>query len=407
MMKALFFSILSLCLPAIAGGSLLQASSSSSAGEDVTACFTSSVFKQELLRQGIVADTGRILRSEVAGVTRLQLRTRDPLQSLAGIECFTALKDLELRPSYGYYRRMDTLALDVSLNSALETLEISNFYVGKRLDMSSNKQLRMLRCRTCRLQELVLDCNPNLEILTCPYNDLQKIDLSHNLRLRTVDVGHQSVEGLDGDPRRGVLTCLLLPDNRNDEDGMRDLKCGWNQLKELDLDRLPYLTRLDCRWCCFTELDLSAYPRLQDVACEGNYLPALDLSHQLHLRRLVCGNQGSTGGGVMEKGKDYHLLKSLILPVQTENSDELCLQVLSYAGARFAAPLDISLYPSLRTLDCSDNELTTLNISANQKLWMLDCTKNKISHLNLKENPALRRIKVDHITIELSDDDAR
>ena len=43
----------------------------------------------------------------------------------------------------------------------------------------------------------------------------------------------------------------------------------------------------------------------------------------------------------------------------------------------------IQYFPNLVTLDCSKNQLTSLNLSSNSKLGYLDCGKNQLTQLTL------------------------
>ena len=51
--------------------------------------------------------------------------------------------------------------------------------------------------------------------------------------------------------------------------------------------------------------------------------------------------------------------------------------------------LDVSKNTSLLELYCSGNQLSSLDVSNNSKLWMLDCSGNQLSSLDLSSNPRL------------------
>ena len=52
----------------------------------------------------------------------------------------------------------------------------------------------------------------------------------------------------------------------------------------------------------------------------------------------------------------------------------------------------IEYFTALRTLNCSDNELTELDISGNTALDTLDCSYNELTELDLSKNTALRSL---------------
>lgn len=363
--------------------------------EDITSKFTCPVFRQELKNQKIIVDTARIMRSEVAAVTRLMVRTYNfnhRLSSLAGLEYFVNLRELFLKG--GRFAKPDSILLDLSGNPNLEIVEIQNYSIGRKLDVSHNKQLRVLKCTNCFLKELDLRSNRELEILDCSSNYLSKLDLGRNTRLKEIVAEHQAEPILDGDPRDGALAQLILPDNRRSSGGVTKLVCGRNRLETLDLSRLPYLKELNCKWCKLKNLDISVNIQLEIVNCEGNYIPVLDFAHLKYLCIVVCGKQGSTDMGIMVEGNDYRQLKSLRLPKQIENPNMCYLRELNYAASELSNPIDFSEFPKLSVLVCCSNELSSIDVSKNNKLQQLDCTGNPISSLNLKENRELQRLNV-------------
>ena len=52
----------------------------------------------------------------------------------------------------------------------------------------------------------------------------------------------------------------------------------------------------------------------------------------------------------------------------------------------------IEYFTALRTLNCSDNELTELDISGNTALDTLDCSYNELTALDVSKNTALRSL---------------
>ncbi len=49
-------------------------------------------------------------------------------------------------------------------------------------------------------------------------------------------------------------------------------------------------------------------------------------------------------------------------------------------------------FPELKTLDCSNNKLTTLDVSKNPKLELLDISSNQVTHFDFSKNPALNTL---------------
>lgn len=73
--------------------------------------------------------------------------------------------------------------------------------------------------------------------------------------------------------------------------GLTTLKCGFNELTELNLSGLTQLTTLWCQRNQLTTLDVSGLTQLTTLWCFSNNLTALDITQLSGLRTLYCGNQ--------------------------------------------------------------------------------------------------------------------
>ena len=69
------------------------------------------------------------------------------------------------------------------------------------------------------------------------------------------------------------------------------LKCGFNELTELNLSELTKLTTLWCQRNQLTTLDVSGLTQLTELWCFSNNLTALDITQLSSLYRIYCGNQ--------------------------------------------------------------------------------------------------------------------
>ena len=73
--------------------------------------------------------------------------------------------------------------------------------------------------------------------------------------------------------------------------GLTTLKCGFNELTELNVSGLTKLTTLWCQKNQLTTLDVSGLTRLADLWCFSNNLSALDITQLSSLYKIYCGNQ--------------------------------------------------------------------------------------------------------------------
>lgn len=73
--------------------------------------------------------------------------------------------------------------------------------------------------------------------------------------------------------------------------GLTTLKCGFNELTELNLSGLTQLTTLWCQRNQLTTLDVSGLTQLTELWCFQNNLTALDITRLTNLNRIYCGRQ--------------------------------------------------------------------------------------------------------------------
>ena len=161
------------------------------------------------------------------------------------------------------------------------------------------------------------------------------------------------------------------------------LKCGYNQIAQLDLSKnkklqyvacsdnngmtslnvkgLSELTYLNCDTNSLTELDLTGCSSLETLNCSKNYLEKLDLRSITHLESIVC---------------NMNSLKELELG----NNSELWHLDCEYNEL---SSLNAQGCPNIGRIYCEANKLETLNVQGCGRLYELDCSKNQLSELKL------------------------
>ena len=159
--------------------------------------------------------------------------------------------------------------------------------------------------------------------LSCVYNDLTEIDLSHNKKLEYLNCHHNKLEKLD-------VSGLPL---------LETFYCGQNKLQSIDVSKNKQLKDFSCTENPLNTLDVSQNTELEKLACVGNNLTELDVSKNKNLKILWCYQ---------------NKLSSLNLENQTE----------------------------LELLGCRENPLSVLSISANTKLKKLYVNKTNLTSLD-------------------------
>ncbi len=217
----------------------------------------------------------------------------------------------------------------------------------------------------------------SLEQLNFSYNDISKVDLSHNLNLTELSCRENNLDSL----------------NVSNNSKLISLDCNGNQISSIDLSSCLELQLLDCRKNTLQNLDISHNVKLTQITCLENYLTGLDPSSNTLLENISCA---------------YNKLSSL------DVSHNPALIFLS-CNSNKLTKLNLSSNVLLKTIYCGYNQLTSLDLSNNSNLRDLNCENNKLTSLNLKNgnndnlynvytqyNPELLCIQVDNSRISES-----
>ena len=297
-------------------------------------------------------------------------------------------------------------SLDVTKNTALTQLWCSNNQLTS-LDVSKNTLLTDLRCDNNQLTSLDVSKNSALTKLDCYDNQLTSLDVSKNSALTDLSCGSNQ------------LTSIDVSKNSS----LKSLGCYLNQLSSLDVSKNTALESLGCSKNQLTNLDVSNNIALNSLNCSSNLLTLLDVCNNLAMSKLNCTNNVSTmviwtrpgqvissfdydyTATIQEKGDpisqefivfgdenfkaycvesfdkngDGEISMAEALPITTINCSSKSIQSLS----------GIEYFENITSLDCGNNQLTSIDVSKNTSLKMLWCNSNQLSSLDVSKNTAL------------------
>ena len=170
---------------------------------------------------------------------------------------------------------------------------------------------------------------------------------------------------------------------------LTELKCGNNSIQKLDLRQNPKLKTLKCNKNQLTQLDLSKNPDIDYLNCSENQLKQLDVSHLKDLVTLNCSHNDleqldvrnskfletlyCSSNRLKELDADV-THKSRLVSVECQNN-QLTSLILGQNNQLTA--LDVSSSPNLTTLVLKNNHLTSLNLDSNPHL---DFTYTDVYH---------------------------
>ena len=197
-----------------------------------------------------------------------------------------------------------------------------------------------------------IEAFPNLKELNCGNNSIRKLDLRQNPELKTLICNKNQLTQLDlsKNPQIDYLNCS---ENQLEQLDVSHLKleylyCSNNDLEQLDVKNSKWLRELDCSKNELTKLDVDVThkPNLERVECQNNQLTSLILGENKMLRKLNCANNQLT-------------------------------------------QLNLNNMISLKDLNCFNNQLTVLDVSDSPELTKLWLGNNHLTSLNLDNNPNL------------------
>ncbi|PKB16830.1 LamG-like jellyroll fold domain-containing protein [Flavobacterium sp. 5] len=379
-----------------------------------------SKFEQILIDFGIDDGTidGRILTSRINTIENLYV-SNSSITDLTGIQDFAALKKLDCSQN-------SLTALNISKNAFLTSLSCNNNILAT-LDVSKNSALDTLSCYTNRLTVLDVKTNTALKKLDCGSNQITSLDVSQNTALTFLGCNTSQLTTLDLntntaltllDCRENKLTNLNVANNTS----LTELYCQSNQLTNLDISKNKVLEFLNCSKNQLTNLDVSANTVLVGIYCNSNQLTSLNLKNGNNAKfgylnfinnpNLNCiqvddatfsdknwatqkdatASYDTNCASYYTEIPDSNFEQKLIdLGIDTDGlngkitiANISSITNLDLSNSNIKDLTGIENFTALNILDCSNNQLTSLDLSKNTNLQILYVKGNPLVYLNLK-----------------------
>ena len=154
---------------------------------------------------------------------------------------------------------------------------------------------------------------------------------------------------------------------------LKELNCGNNSIQKLDLRQNPKLKTLKCNKNQLTQLDLSKNPDIDYLNCSENQLKQLDVSHLKDLVMLNCSHNDLE---------------------QLDVRNSKFLETLYCSWNRLTElDADVTHKSRLVSVECQNNQLTSLILGQNKLLKKLNCANNQLTQLNLNNMNSLKELK--------------
>ena len=333
-------------------------------------------------------------------ITSLNLTTNTALETLNCSK--TNLTELQVpdMPKLNY--------LNVKDCTSLQQLYCNNCPLLDQLNISGCYALENLYCQECNLSSLDgLQYLSNLVRVNCMGNKFSSFTLSNKSSLTHLylqDMPTLATVTVINNPALFHLDCSnctaltnLNASNNNltnlfvtGSRAIRELRCFSNaQLKSiLGLDNCVALTYIDCEDCAITTLTgLQNANNITWIAARNNMLTSFSITEKSKLKTLkVSGNPSLTS---------LYCYMNALTTLQVEGCTSLGI-LSSYENPELATITGLADCTKLTKLFVKSCAFSSLDLSGKNKLTTLDCGSNNLTSLNLTGCSALTDMMCDN-----------
>lgn len=316
-------------------------------------------FRNWLLSQSYGTD-GVLVQSEIENVTSIDVGSKN-IQSLKGIEHFTALKSLTC-----HYNQLTML--DVSKNTALTNLSCSNNSLTT-LDVLGNKALTGLHCQNNQLTTLDVSACKKLSTLECYCNRIKDDGMDAFVRnLPNASYGYMNV--IYNMSEQNVMTKaqVAVAKAKGWTPLYMDPSYGWSEYEGSEDSNPPEPT--------------------SDIEINATNFP--DSRFRNWLFDQMYGYDGVLTQSEIANTKSISVTDRYIESLKGIEFFTALTSLFCYRN--HLTELDVSKNTALTNLSCNSNRLTTLDVSKNTALTSLGCSDNLLTTLDVSKNTALTSI---------------
>ena len=363
--------------------------------------------------EAIYIDLSESTVEEVSYYRRERFDSVDPASLLLN-DCHSLKQFIFEQGSYsGYDTHSGALSIEAANCKSLEVFQ-SNFLASlkidncpalkdlkcvgtfEEIDLSGNSNVEKIACQSALLKTIDLTACKNLKEIIC-VGSYTGIDLSENKNLEKITLNSSALENMQitGFPKLNYLEANL---------SYKGLEIN---IKNNAVLETVTLANSDNDAVSYT-VNLSNLPELKTVSVHGNGMEALILTDCQQLRKISN-----------KKRADEWYPKSMLKFLEIDDCPLIAAIELESC---VLAEVDVSQCPVIDTLsltnnqltslkisekvsylDCSDNKLTSPDVSKNTGLQYFNCSKNPISSISLENSTVLKELVCSHTMLTTLD----
>uniref|UniRef100_UPI0025FB5683 leucine-rich repeat domain-containing protein n=1 Tax=Ruminococcus sp. TaxID=41978 RepID=UPI0025FB5683 len=325
--------------------------------------------------------------AEIKSVTELNIQNQN-ISDLTGLSNFTAITTLNC--SYNPLGTLDVSELQqlmflICSNNQLETLDISELSSLMTLMCDDNETLTsltlphlsssmmILSCENCGLTALDVSDQTFLSNLNCSGNQLVSLDVTGLSALKTLTCNDNQRTIVPTSTSSGLFTYDLT------------------QIPELDASRIDQTTLTN--GVILNDESDTLY--ILDAGSPVTYSYQIDTADPLKLAQFTLALDTSKYLEINEANFPDTALRSAVSEYDTDENGYFSLEeikaitTLSLNNLGIRDMTGIANFTSLETLDCSGNQLSTLDLSDMGYLHTLICDNNSMTSLTLPQVSSL------------------
>lgn len=339
-------------------------------------------FEQELINLGY--DSGPlddlVPTNLISVVTSLNVANKG-ISDLTGIEAFLGLTEL-------FCHDNPLTNLDVSSNNNLTTLHA--FYCSlSNINLSSNNNLVDLQLSNNQLTTITLPSSSILEQFYCSGNNLTNIDVSGLSGLQTISLTNNQLSTLDLSNNSALTQALL---NNNDLTSLNMANGNNTNMNSLLFNAVdnPNLTCI--------QVDNAAYSNANWLSGINTNITSFSENCSPLPIAMTYIPDDNFEQALIDLGYDSGPLNDSVPTSNISSITSINLSNLSIADLT-----GIEAFTLLESLDCSENNLTSLDVTNNSQLNTLICLDNNISSINISSNTQLLNLDCAQNTLSTLD----
>lgn len=308
------------------------------------------------------------------------------------------------------------------------------------LDLSKAPTLEVVWCYNNAITDLNLSHSSSLSILLCYWNDLETLDLNNCVKLQKLECYRNRLSTLDLSScldleniqcNNNGLTTLTFP---SENDNLKVVTCHDNKLQKLSIGRAPALEGIYCYNNQIAEITFHDSPHLMAVILHNNqvkgekmtqlarslpdrtneYFDGSFVVHETPEARTRDGNICLKSDIAIAQPKNWKVYyygegydytpyegeddpspaPTITMTTAAREGDHIMLSVsgqgeieiegaeLKFGGLAVVKSPQITIRGHVTSLDCSEAQLTELNLSQMTSLTKLWCNKNRLTTLD-------------------------